>query len=274
MARLVLIALLLIAVPGAGAAAGGAIPAVPSPAGLALAGEARVAEVIDGATVLLDDGETVRLAGILVPRPEQDGTKDRAEAGSGETRLAAEAHQALAGLVRGRLVGLAFASVRRDRHGRLRAHLVRGGDGAWIQGTLLEAGLARVMSLVHERAAVAEMLAHERSARAARRGLWAEPRYRVLAAAEAGDGLRSFGLVEGRVRRAAVVRGRGYLNFGADWRSDFTVSIAPRDRRRFEAAGIAVGDYEGRLVRVRGWIGSFNGPMIEATHPEQIEVLE
>ena len=270
MARLVLIALLLIAVPGAGAAAGSTIPAVPSPAGLALTGEARVADVIDGATVLLDDGETVRLAGIRVPRPE----RDKAGTGSGGARLAAEAHQALAGLVQGRLVGLAFDDIRRDRHGRLRAHLVRGGDGAWIQGTLLEAGLARVMSLAHERAAVAEMLAHERSARTARRGLWAEPRYRVLAAAEAGEGLRSFGLVEGRVRRAAVVRGRGYLNFGADWRSDFTVSIAPRDRRRFEAAGIAVGDYEGRLVRVRGWIESFNGPMIEATHPEQIEVLE
>ncbi len=270
MARLVLTALLLIALPGAGTAAGGAIPIVPSPAGLTLAGEARVADVIDGATMLLDDGETVRLAGIRVPHPERDGTGT----GSAGARLAAEAHQALAGLVQGRLVGLAFDDIRRDRHGRLRAHLVRADDGAWIQGTLIEAGLARVMSLAQERAAVAEMLAHERSARAARRGLWAEPRYRVLAAAEAGEGLRSFGLVEGRVRRAAVVRGRGYLNFGADWRSDFTVSIAPRDRRRFEAAGIAVGDYEGRLVRVRGWIESFNGPMIEATHPEQIEVLE
>ena len=71
-----------------------------------------------------------------------------------------------------------------------------------------------------------------------------------------------------------MVRGRGYLNFGENWREDFTVSIAPRDRRRFEAAGIAVEDYEGRLVRVRGWVDSFNGPMIEATHPEQIEVLD
>jgi hypothetical protein len=25
---------------------------------------------------------------------------------------------------------------------------------------------------------------------------------------------------------------------------------------------------------VRGWIKSFNGPMIEASHPEQIEVIE
>jgi hypothetical protein len=76
------------------------------------------------------------------------------------------------------------------------------------------------------------------------------------------------------VRSAAVVRGRGYLNFGDDWREDFTISIAPRDRRLFEDGGHPIEDYEGRLVRVRGWIKSFNGPMIEATHPEQIEILE
>ena len=267
MPRLALAAMVvvLIAAAGAGAADDDVIPL---PAALAVDGEARVAEAIDGGTVRLEDGERVRLAGIQAPRLGSGAS------GVESRPLAREARQALAALAQGRRVGLAFAGPRRDRHGRLRAHLVRLDDGAWIQGALLAAGLARVMSLADERAAVPEMLTHERRARAARRGIWREPRYRVRAAAEAGGALRSFQLVEGRVRAAAVVRGRGYLNFGEDWREDFTVSIAPRDRRRFEAAGIAVEDYEGRLVRVRGWIVSFNGPMIEATHPEQIEVLE
>ena len=267
MLRLALTAMfvVLIAVAGAGAADDGTVPL---PAALAVDRTARVAEVMDGGTVRLADGETVRLAGIQAPKL---GSGD---GGSEGWPLAQDARQALAALVRGRSVGLAFAGPRRDRHGRLRAHLVRTDDGLWIQGALLAAGLARVMSLVDERAAVAAMLGLERRARAGRLGIWREPHYRVRAAAEAGGALRSFQLVEGRVRAAAVVRGRGYLNFGEDWREDFTVSIAPRDRRRFEAAGIAVEDYEGRLVRVRGWIESFNGPMIEATHPEQIEVIE
>ena len=259
-------ALLLLALVLPGAAAAGEA-AVPLPAGLVPDGEARVVAVIDGATLELDDSETVRLAGIEAP--ERLGGRD-----ADASALADDARRALAALVEGRRVGLAFGGPRRDRHGRLRAHLVRLDDGAWIQAALLDAGLARVMSLVDDRAAVAEMLGHERRARAGRRGLWTEPRYRVRAAAEAGSVLRSFQLVEGRVRAAAVVKGRGYLNFGDDWREDFTISIAPRDRRRFEADGIDIGDYEGRLVRVRGWIDSFNGPMIEATHPEQIEVLE
>ena len=265
MARLAVVLLLVLAVKTALAAGGSAVP---PPVGLVLEREAHVVEVTDGSTVLLDDGETVRLAGIQTPSRAEGG------AASPAAQLAMDARQALAALVQGRRVGLALGDTRRDRYGRLRAHLVRTDDGAWIQGTLLAAGLARVHSLVDDRAAVADMLAIERRARADRLGIWSQPHYRVRAASVADAGLRSFQLVEGRVRAAAVVRGRGYLNFGADWREDFTVSIAPRDRRRFEAAGIAVEDYEGRLVRVRGWVESFNGPMIEATHPEQIEVLE
>ena len=242
--------------------------AIPPPPDLALDANARVVEIIDGRTIVLDNGETIRLAGIETPN-RMDG-----ESASGAGSLPAQAERALAALVEGRRVGLALGDAGRDRHGRLRAHLVRTDDGAWIQGVLLDAGLARVHSLVDDRVAVTDMLVIERRARAGRRGIWSRSRYRVRTADEPDPGFRSFQLVEGRVRAAAVVRGRGYLNFGTNWREDFTVSIAPRDRRRFEAAGIAVEDYEGRLVRVRGWIDSFNGPMIEATHPEQIEILE
>ena len=265
MARLALVLLLFFTVPVVGAASGSAVPL---PARLTLDAEARVVEVVDGGTVLLDDGETLRLAGIEVPRPA------RGDTASSVSVLAEEARQTLAQLVQGRRVSLASGGTPRDRYGRLRAHIVRSDDETWIQGALLAAGLARVHSLADDRAAVPEMLVIERRARSSRLGIWSEPRYRLRAAGEADDGLRSFQLVEGRVRAAAVVRGRGYLNFGDDWREDFTVSIAPRDRRLFEAEGIAIEDYEGRLVRVRGWVDSFNGPMIEATHPEQIEVLE
>ena len=70
------------------------------------------------------------------------------------------------------------------------------------------------------------------------------------------------------------MRGRAYLNFGEDWRSDFTVTLSPAVRRRFERDGIDPVSYGRRRVRVRGWIKSFNGAMIEASHPEQIEVIE
>jgi hypothetical protein len=77
----------------------------------------------------------------------------------------------------------------------------------------------------------------------------------------------------GRVRETAEVRGRIFLNFGEDWREDFTVMIAPKRTDSFEDAGMDLLGLKGRWIRVRGWIESYNGPMIEATHPEQIEVM-
>ena len=90
----------------------------------------------------------------------------------------------------------------------------------------------------------------------------------------AADHLNRFALVTGRVRKALVVKGRGYLNFGDDWRTDFTIAISPKARRIFERGEMDISAYTGKRVRVRGWVKRFNGPMIEVTHPEQVEILE
>jgi hypothetical protein len=68
-------------------------------------------------------------------------------------------------------------------------------------------------------------------------------------------------------------RGRLYLNFAEDWRRDFTVSVERKHVRAFTEAGIDLKGLAGKRVRARGWLAWWNGPMIEATHPEQIEVL-
>ena len=81
-------------------------------------------------------------------------------------------------------------------------------------------------------------------------------------------------MVEGTVLDSAEVRGRTYLNFGEDWRSDFTVTISPKDKRRFREESFDLLALKGRRIRVRGWLHQRNGPMIDVTHPEQIELLE
>lgn len=235
-------------------------------AGLKAAGKSVVAEVIDGDTVVLADGREVRLVGIQAPKLPL-GRKDFEP-----WPLAEEARQALADLVQGREVTLAHGGTRSDRYGRLLAHLERG-DGLWVQCEMLRHGLARVYTFHDNRAAAAELLACERAGRAARRGIWAHPFYAVRRPEETADLIGSFQIVEGRVRQAAEVRGKVYLNYGADYRTDFTVSVAPRDRRLFDRAGVDLLDLEGRPIRVRGWLSRRNGPMIEATHPEQIELL-
>jgi endonuclease YncB( thermonuclease family) len=226
-----------------------------------------VAEIVDGDTVILDDGREVRLVGIQAPK------LPLGRAGFVAWPLAEEAKRALAELVLGKPVRLVFTGRRVDRHGRWLAHL-HGEDGLWAQGEMLERGLARIYTFADNAAPIADMLSRERAARAARRGIWADPFYAIRTPDNVAGHIGGFELVEGRVVDAAIVRGRAYLNFGADYKTDFTVTVAPADRRRFEAAGIDLAALAGRTVRARGWIESYNGPMIEATHPDQLEIFD
>jgi endonuclease YncB( thermonuclease family) len=227
---------------------------------------ASVVEVIDGDTVRLDDDREVRLVGIQAPK------LPLGRRGFTEWPLAGAAQAELAALTAGKRVALHYGGAGEDRHGRLLAHLTTGDGALWVQGEMLKAGLARVYSFPDNRALVADMLALEREARAARRGIWANGYYRIRKPEETPRDIETFQIVEGRVLQVAMTRDRSYLNFGPDYRTDFTVAIARRDLKLFERS-LDVTTLEGKTVRVRGWLKSINGPMIEATHPEQIEVL-
>lgn len=217
-------------------------------------GTAVVEAVEEGGILRLEDGRLVRPALL-------------------ESRAALR--QAVAALVAGRRISLRWPVARQDRHGRLVAHVVRD-DGLWLQQAVIEAGAARVVTFADERAEAAALLAAEDTARRAGRGLWADAANAPLPAADiaAVAGQRGrLALVEGRVVDAAVVRGRLYLNFGSNWREDVTVSVAPAALRTFPEAARDPARWRGAMVRARGWVRSYNGPLIEADHPEALETL-
>ena len=233
-------------------------------------GEALVKAVVDGDTVVLESAvmgaNQVRLVGIQAPKLPL-GRRNFPT-----WPLAAESKKALENLALGRTVTLSFGGGDKDRHGRLLAHLTRP-DGTWVQGEMLKKGMARVYSFADNRTRVAAMLALEAEARAARRGIWGLRFYAVRTPRELFSWIGTFQLVEGKVLKAARVKGRVYLNFGDDWKTDFTVTLGAPVRRMFRKAGPDPLSLEGKRIRVRGWLKRYNGPMIEATHPEQIEVL-
>ena len=225
-----------------------------------------VTRVLDGETVALDDGTELRLVGALAPRAIDAG----AEPGMWPAEIAAT--EEVRALLLGKSVELAFGGERGDRYGRLQAHayIREGEERRWVQGHLLEQGLARAYIVAGNRACADALLAAEGSAREARRGLWAEAAYQVRPADKPSQLARyrsTFQLVEGRIAGAALVRGMIYLNFDADWRRAFSVALRRADR---SFLGANAGDpkaLEGSLVRVRGWIerrsGPSNGPSIE-----------
>ena len=163
-----------------------------------------------------------------------------------------------------------------DRYDRLLAHVV-GPDGKWIQGLLLDAGLARSFSYRDNRHCMKQMLALEATAREKQRGLWRYQLFQPQRADQQKLLLRKryrFTLVEGQVRKVAIVKGWVFLNFGDNWRHDFTIAIKKKYKRSIERDGLDLEKLEGRRVRVRGWVERWNGPMIKVTHREQIELLD
>jgi micrococcal nuclease len=225
----------------------------------------RITEIVDGDTVKLDTGAEVRLTGIQTPKLPL-GRK-----GFLPWPLAVEARAALTALSRDRQVRLDYTGRRHDRWMRLLAHLHVG--EIWLQREMLLRGLARVYTFPDNRTHAAALYAAEQTARSAGRGIWALNWYRILPVAETDRHIGTFQLVEGTVMSTAIVRGRGYLNFGADWRTDFTISIAPKHMLLFRAAQVDIMALQDRRLRVRGWLVQRNGAMISATHPEQIEFL-
>jgi len=231
--------------------------------------EGRVTLVIDGDTLEVSSGKQVRLTGIQAPKLPLGRT------GFETWPLAAEAKAELEALSLDQPVSLQFTGERRDRYDRLLAQVYTD-DGLWLQGEMIVRGFARVYSFADNASPASQLLALEREARAARRGIWALPYYDVRPPEPEKllTDLGSFQLVEGVVQSAALVRGRTFLNFGADYKTDFTVTIAPKDLKRFSAAQVDPQSLEGKHIRVRGWLTSFKGPSMELDHPEQIELLE
>ncbi len=256
-----LVILAMTMIPQTARAAGPSLPGK-----LELGETHKVVEVVDADTVRLDNKRQVRLVGLQGPklplgRPNYPTWP-----------LAPEARAHLAKLIGDAPLTLHYGGVREDRHGRILGHLTTP-DGTWIQGAMLQAGFARVYTFDDNRSLITEMMALEAEARAAKRGIWADRYYRIRQLNDLAGTTDSFQIVEGRVLQVGLSRDRAFLNFGPDYKTDFTVAIAKRDFKNF-GRGFDPKRLEGKLLRVRGWVEAVNGPSIDVTHPEQIELLE
>ena len=235
----------------------GAIPAIARECDVTITEHATIAAVDANGTLDLTDGRRLRLAAIQSPRAEWP--------------LADEGRAALAALA-GTTIDLAFADRGTDRHGDLIAHVFKG--DTWLQADLIDKGLARVATRSDTNRCAAALLKREAAARIVRRGIWANAFYRVRKPDELGADIGTFQLVEAKVAAVKSTRDRTYVNFGADYRTDFTVAIAARDGKRLAKQGIDPAAWTGKTVRVRGWLSLLNGPEIELTHAEQLELLD
>jgi endonuclease YncB( thermonuclease family) len=242
---------------------------VAAPDGLSPPEGVEVATVIDGDTLALKGGDRLRLCGIEAPKP------DLAPGDAAMARLAEAAVAALEALLGSHPITLRMDAGRRDRYGRRFAQAFNG-DGVWLQAALIAEGLARVHGDGRNRLGLGTLLGLEARARDAEIGLWRHPACAVRAADDpnlerlAG----SFQIIAGRVFSAAIIGGTGFINFGADRHTDLTLVLKKPALDLLGPAMIDLAQLTSKPTRCRGWLDLYDGPRIDVSHPEQIEVLE
>ncbi len=210
------------------------------------------------------DGQEFHLANIIAPSEYALGARSAPYFEGAKQRLA----QLLAGAAL-EIVDVAA----KTRWGGRVVIARRVDDKQSLQHLLISAGAARVAPQTDDHTTIDELLALENEARRSRRGLWSRQFYKIHNAQSAETAIGAYNLIEGTVLRAVRARGRFYLNFGDDYKTDFTASAPSRAYQRWKKNDFDIALFEGATLRIRGFVNRINGPSIDLKHRKQIELI-
>jgi len=246
----------------------------------------QVADIRDeDGTILLETGKSYSLSGLYWPLHALGPAYDRLEGPAPPTAPTdatggwqLQAAQFLVDLLVGQTVIFYESDQPADRYGRRPAQIFVEKDNIWVQQALLSQGLARVWTRKGSQAPFACLYALEKEARHAKKGIWNDPRYRILTITDQGrlDTDRpgeGFRILEGSVFNVSKDQSLFHVNFGPFWGQDVTLQAKRAIAKQFKQAGSPLASFKGKRIRVRGWLRFLNGPMIDLIHPEQIEDL-
>jgi len=211
--------------------------------------------VYDGDTVMTADGRRVRYIGVDTP---ERGEPFFEEATALNKRL-----------VEMKPVQVDVCKKRpEDEHGRTLAHVLA--EGGSVEDALLDFGLAEVFhdpDCVNDcRPGWQRLLGAYQKKRGMFKDAPSEPIPAVIADRLIGD----YGLVVGVVDNVKESTESYHLNFGADWTTDFSVTIQKRDIEAFLRDKLRPHALIGMEVTVFGKVVASNGPRIFAVCPAQI----
>ncbi len=79
-------------------------------------------------------------------------------------------------------------------------------------------------------------------------------------------------VVRGTITDIALRKNMMYINFGEDWKTDFTLFVPTTHKKHFPKTWRD--QMIGKTVEVMGFVYHSYGPMIDITHPSQLTVME
>jgi micrococcal nuclease len=225
-------------------------------------------EVIDGDTVKLANGQLLRYLGIDTPEVRiKKGTIFEYD----PQPFSLESKEFNRALVENKFVRIEFDVEKYDRYGRILGYCFVG--DSFVNARLLAEGYA-VLSTRPPNVKYTDVFLQEQlNARGNKMGLWGV--YETIGVDEADDFINQIRTVRGRVLDTYNSHKAVFLNFGPDYKTDFTVVIFNDCVRFFRDAGIEPDIfYKGKVVEISGRIKAYNGPEIIVCIPQQIQVVD
>lgn len=228
----------------------------------------KVVDVVDGDTIRLSNGYLLRYIGLDTPEVHIKKGKDFIYSPQPFALEAAEFNRKL---VEGKYVRIEFDVVRKDKYGRLLGYCFVGDK--FVNAELIKAGYASLFTFPPNVKYVDSFVRLQKQARKGLKGFWGI--LTVLDADEARKYINQIRTVRGRVLSTYQSRNCVYLNFGRDYKTDFTVVIFNNSLKYFKHKSIEpVSFYKRKIVQVTGRIKEYNGPEIIVNSPFEIEVIE
>jgi len=219
-----------------------------------------ITAVHDGDTVRLSDGRRLRIIGINTPELARDTTPAEP--------FAVQARDALKRLIKPQpRVKLRWGKEKRDRHGRLLAHLFLS-DGRNVSQQLLRQGMAMALVVPPNLWQWSCYSDAELKARSRGRGLWSHPWFQAKDSNKLHKGLRGFHLVQGRVQRVGFSKSSIWLNLPGR----FAIRIKHQDTIHFKNVDFKT--LKGKQIIARGWLNYQNNELrLRIRHPAALQIM-
>ncbi|OGT84465.1 MAG: hypothetical protein A3H91_12540 [Gammaproteobacteria bacterium RIFCSPLOWO2_02_FULL_61_13] len=220
---------------------------------------ASIEYVIDGDTVILGDGEHLRMVGIDTPELGHGSTPDQPGAAAARDWLRAR-------LTPGTPVLTVADTEDRDRHGRLLRHLFLS-DGTNLQAGLLAEGLATPLVIPPSLRYLPCYQHAADTALGAQTGLWGRREYRSADPETLAPDTRGFRIVRDRVMQVHWTRGGAWLELSGP----LSVTIPAANFAEFDRKAIAA--LPGQRAEFRGMVYPQRGRLrLYLRHPVNLRV--
>lgn len=233
---------------------------------------AKAISINEDADIILDDGRRLKIANIFFPRTGANSPLPEETIRFLRRNLAQKTIKYI-------------AAAKTDRYQRTPAHIITQSDNnpqtKWFQPKIIQAGLGLFMpepfkekhNPYCDNDDLKQILRHYDQENMRKQNHSPlipvyKPDNDILWEMEG-----NFIFVEGALLKTHSSDKKIFLNFGTQWKSDFTAVISSNAEGAIQKHFKSISNLEGKQLRLRGFLDLYNGPSMRIDHPLQMELL-